>query len=141
MFKRVEKRRQKQKEDEELGIDDEMKDVLGIQDSDSDSDSDLDDSSDEDSESSGSEESAEEEAGHDGKDDDNGEDGSESEAEDATAKDVPEIPPITVAEALENPIYPTTDDGNACIICPQKVLKNKKMVDVHRASNVSQIYI
>ena len=44
MFKRIEKKAKKRKRDEELGLDDEAKQVLGLQDTDSDeseSDSDL----------------------------------------------------------------------------------------------------
>ncbi|KAG1808421.1 uncharacterized protein BJ212DRAFT_1485064 [Suillus subaureus] len=125
MFKRVEKKRKKLEEEEELGIDEDMKEFMGFNDTDSDesasdSDSDSDEHSDADQLQSG-EEDLEEEAG--------------DEMEDVDASD-DEEPPILLSEALRDPIYVVSldPDVRACISCKGKVIKGTQMSTVHKAS-------
>lgn len=61
-------------------------------------------------------------------------DGDEDEDEDT--------PPMSVMAATTNPIYdlpnsPPTQDLRTCILCPGKVLKNSEITRMHLASNVS----
>ncbi|KAJ6624068.1 hypothetical protein B0H10DRAFT_2008374 [Mycena sp. CBHHK59/15] len=124
MFKRVEKRRRKQEEEDELGLDDNMKEVLGMNDTDSDeSDSDSDDSSEE--------EKVEQEQDEEEADVDEDEDEDSSDDEDEGDE-----PPISVEEALKDPVYIVSlqPDVKACIACPGRVLKSAEVVSVHRAS-------
>ena len=132
MFKRVEKRRRKKQEEEELGLDEDMKEVLGIQETDSeesasdtDSDSEGEDGfalGEEDEGLEGADLGAEEEAGSEEEDDEQGED---------------EDPNISVGQALDEPIYVVSvlPDIKSCIVCPGKLLKSAKMVQLHRTSN------
>jgi hypothetical protein len=122
MFKRVEKRRRKKEEEEELGLDEDMKEVLGMQDTDSDesdSDSDSDSASDH---GIGSDAGIEEATEEDG-------DGGDSEAGNHE---------ISVEDALEDPVYLVSlePDRKACIVCPGKLLKHSRMIEVHKTSNV-----
>ena len=136
MLKRVEKRRRKKEEEEKLGLDDDMKDILGLQDTDSDeSDSDSD---------RGSEGSS-----GDGSEGDEGEDvGSEDEEANARRPILEESEEetvnlegtaISIREALHDPIFIVSvqPDIQACIVCPRKLLKNTKMTAVHRSSKAS----
>ncbi|KAG2365584.1 hypothetical protein BDR07DRAFT_632140 [Suillus spraguei] len=123
MFKRIEKKRKKLEEEEELGIDEDMKEFMGFDDTDSDesaSDSDRssDDHSDADQLQSGEEDL--EEAG----------DESLEEMEDD------EEPPISISEALRDPIYVVSLDPDirACILCKGKIIKSTQMSTVHKAS-------
>ena len=130
MFKRVEKRRRKKEEEEELGLDEDMKEVLGMQDTDSDeSNSDSDDSDESDAEIEGANDGSEIEGGEEGEEEDESDGDDQSEAEN---------PEISVQDALEDPIYLVSldPDVKACIVCPGKLLKNKKMIDVHMTSGV-----
>ncbi|KAG9119053.1 hypothetical protein FRC07_006119 [Ceratobasidium sp. 392] len=45
-------------------------------------------------------------------------------------------PPMTIAQALSDPLYSirTSSDAKACIVCPGKELKHGQMVSVHAAS-------
>ncbi|KAJ6532067.1 hypothetical protein B0H19DRAFT_1384269 [Mycena capillaripes] len=130
MFKRVEKRRRKQEEEEELGLDEDTKDVLGLNDTDSDeSDSDSDDDSE--SEAEGAEDGGANEEGEaeDDDDEDSSEDGDDAEE-----------PPISVEEALRDPVYVVSlePDVKACIVCPGKLLKNSEVLTLHRASKAHE---
>lgn len=127
MFKRVEKRRRRKEEEEELGLDEGMKEVLGMQDTDSD-ESDSDSDSDSDSEKGFD---AGTEAG------DEEDDGSEEEGEGGEGKEMGGSE-LSVEDALEDPVYLKSLDPDikACIVCPGKVLKHPKMIDVHKASSV-----
>lgn len=119
MFKRVDKRRRKKEEEEKLGLDEEVKSILGIQDTDS-----------EESESeSGSDEDEEEASAAGGEMDSEDEEEGEGEEE--------EDPSITVSQALKDPLYIVSilPDIKACIVCPGKLLKSVKMVRLHRTSN------
>ncbi|KAJ7808189.1 hypothetical protein B0H14DRAFT_2609107 [Mycena olivaceomarginata] len=116
MFKRVDKRRKRQEEEEELGLDEDMKEVLGLNDTDSDeSDSDND-----------SESWDEIEGGRRDEEDD------EDSSDDSDAEE----PPISVEEALRDPVYVVSiePDVKACITCPGKLLKNAEILRLHRAS-------
>ncbi|KAF8206143.1 hypothetical protein K438DRAFT_1816652 [Mycena galopus ATCC 62051] len=129
MFKRVDKRRRKQEEEEELGLDENTREILGLNDTDSEeSDSDSDDS--DDSEAVAAEDGADDDAGEEA---DEGEDSSDDE-EDA------EEPPISVQEALRDPIYVVSiePDVKACITCPGKLLKNAEILKLHRASKAHE---
>lgn len=127
MFKRVEKRRRKKEEEEELGLDDDMKDVLGMQDTDSDESN---------SESEDSDSEAGDEVGSNAGSGAEGEDGEESEEEEDESE--AENPEISVQDALDDPVYLVSldPDVKACIVCPGKLLKNAKMIDVHMISGV-----
>ena len=122
--------------EEELGIDADMKEVLGMQDTDSeesDSDSDSDASSDA---GSGSDEEGfmDEDIG-DVEEDAESESGEIQDAEDA--EDADEDPFISVASALEDPIYVVSiqPEVKSCIVCPGKLLKNPEMTKTHITSN------
>ncbi|KAJ7126751.1 hypothetical protein C8R44DRAFT_830370 [Mycena epipterygia] len=117
MFKRVEKRRRKQEEEEELGLDDDMKEVLGINDTDSEESESDSDESESNAEDNAGDAAAEGEA--DGDEDDDDEDDEES-SEDG------EEPPISVQEALRDPVYIVSiqPDVKACIVCPGKLIKS-----------------
>lgn len=168
MFKRVERRQKRKEKEEELGLDEEMKEVMGLQDTDSsESDSNSDDNSDSDSEAPGEEgdatskpvkregslkrkrgaESDEEEGseedddegeevGLDGEVDEDGEEGEEEEEEDGTDED--DEPLMSISAALQNPLHVVSLDPEirTCVVCPGKLLKNAKMIEVHMASNV-----
>jgi len=125
MFKRVDKRRRKKEEEEKLGLDEEVKEILGIHDTDSeesDSDSDSDDGEED-------EEEEEEESVADDEEMNFGEEDEDDEEE--------EDPSITVSQALKDPLYVVSvlPDIKACIVCPGKLLKSIRMVQLHRTSN------
>jgi len=126
MFKRVEKRHRKKVEEEELGLDEDMKEILGMHDTDS-----------EESES-GSEQSS-------GGDIDEGQDGLPNEEDfgqsESDDEDVAKQPVITVQEALRDPIYLASlqPDIKACIVCPGKLFKTVKMVELHRLSKACML--
>ncbi|KAF5327198.1 hypothetical protein D9619_004705 [Psilocybe cf. subviscida] len=137
MFKRVEKRRMKREEEEALGLDEDMKEILGMHDTDSEeSASDSDDSDDE---KDGVEEDDGEGSGLDMLEDgDEGEDeeGSEEEGEE-------EDPDVSVKQALEEPIYVVSvmPEVKACIICPGKVLKGVKMAHERRVKQFKALAV
>ncbi|KIM84341.1 hypothetical protein PILCRDRAFT_818689 [Piloderma croceum F 1598] len=122
MFKRVEKRRRKKEEEEELGLDDDMKEVLGMQDTDSDESDSGSDSEESDTWIEKAESEANEEEKMDG--------------ESSDGKDIE----LSVEDALEDPVYLASLelDTKACIVCPGKVLKHPKMIEVHKASGAHQ---
>lgn len=122
MFKRIEKRRRKREEEEELGLDEDTKDLLGLHDTDS-AESDT-----------GSESDMDPQAN----DDVEGEEVVEGEDE-SELGDGDEESPISVEEALKDPVYlislePTL---HGCILCKSKVIKNAQMATAHRDSAVS----
>lgn len=138
MFKRVQKRQRKQEEEEELGLDSEMKEVLGLHDTDSEeSDSSSDD------ESSGSEGKAE---GEEGATSAEGHEGGMSDVESDGRTEATEeedgFPLMSVTEAVSDPLYLVSMDPEvrACILCTGKLLKNPRMADVHKSSKVSTLY-
>ncbi|KAG7451269.1 uncharacterized protein BT62DRAFT_926928 [Guyanagaster necrorhizus] len=111
MFKRVDRRLKRKAEDDALGIDDELKQALGIPHNDS-------DDSDSSSDSSEDEAHAEDEDGV-----------VEDEGDDTEVK-------MTIAQVLENPIYnsPTDIDMTACFVCPAKRFKGPSMIQIHLCS-------
>lgn len=145
MFKRVEKRRKKQEEDEELGLDGEMKELMGLQDTDSDeSDSSSEGgSSDDEAGSEVAEESGDEEIDEDqleiGDKEDEQSEGDDAESDEESEGD--DQPPLTITEALANPVYVVSLDPEvkACVVCPGKLLKNLTMAEVHKASQVRTV--
>jgi len=129
MFKRIDKKRKKREEEEELGLDQEMKEIMGLNDTDSEeSGSESDSSSDRDSDAEHLDEEDMEDAGEGSGDDD---------AEDVDASEDDE-PPISLSEALRDPIYVVSldPDVRACILCKGKVIKGTPMSQVHKTSTV-----
>ena len=144
MFKRIEKKAKKRKRDEELGLDDEAKQVLGLQDTDSDeseSDSDLGSDSGDGEDGSDSDSGSEAEMLTEwlGEDNDSGDELRSDEEGLDSEDEFEDDPPLSLGEATNDPIYQTSEDYDmqACIVCPQKALKNPKMVEVHLQSTVS----
>lgn len=131
MFKRANKHLKRKQEEEELGIDGDVKAVLGLNDTDSDESE---------SDSDSSDDSSEDEAADD--DEQASESGNasseEDEAEGVEAEKQEEAPLMSVQEALTDPIYelPRRAGVKACIICPSRVLKTPKMVETHLNSGV-----
>ncbi|KAJ8692968.1 hypothetical protein PTI98_010227 [Pleurotus ostreatus] len=140
MLKRIQKRIQKKEKEAELGLDDDTKEILGFNDTDSDeSDSSGVDSEDEDSDDEELSKLLEEPVVGD-RDEGPIEADEESEADwDAGAEsDTDEISKVTVQEALNDPIYVSSLDAGAgewqCVVCPGKIFKGSKMIDAHRES-------
>lgn len=122
MFKRVERKRKRREEETELGLD---QDTRGLDDTDS-------DESDSDSEHENT-------VQFDDSDADVGEDGRDQEEEVASEdEDVNEDPPISVAEALKDPIYLISLDPavHGCVICKGKLIKNAGMAIAHKNAKV-----
>ena len=138
MFKRVEKKLARKKEEEELGITEEIKDAIGI--------NDLDSSSDEsEASSSGSSpkiSSKRKRLLDDDDELDTSSDGRGSGAldgsEDDDDDDYEAGGQMTIEEALHNPLFIISiqPDIRGCIVCPHKLLKNDTMVSVHTKSQV-----
>lgn len=154
MFKRITKKVKRKERDEELGLDEEAKQVLGLQDTDSDeseTDSEVNSDLGSDSDSDASLDSGFD-AGSDAgmKTEWLGAEGYGSEEDEGSDDDSLDLdfddddePPMTLVEATKKPIYLTESDPDmhACIVCPKKVLKNQKMVDVHLQSSVRSIWL
>ncbi|KAK0223247.1 hypothetical protein IW262DRAFT_1365529 [Armillaria fumosa] len=116
MFKRVDRRLKRRAEDEALGIDGELKQALGIPDTDSD-------------ESDSSSDSAEDEAQAEEEEEEEDVGGIEDEDDGAEVR-------MTVAQVLENPLYisPQDSDMTACFVCPTKLFKGPSMIQIHLRS-------
>ena len=148
MFKHARRRIEKSEQERELGLTPEIKEDLGLNDTESESDSDTSDPrvSLSDSESSGSERPSrkrkrplddgegESDAGESDDGDHASEDQEEDSESDADAKSADGGP--TVSEALNNPLFFVSDDQQACAVCPGKRLKNRHMADLHTAATV-----
>ena len=144
MFKRVEKKLAKKKKDEELGFSEEIKEAIGLIDSDSD------DSSSDESEASSSTSNLqvpskrkqllddELDAGSDANSEGKGS-GAADDSEDY--EDEPGVQ-MSVEEALHDPLYIISiqPDIRGCIICPRKLLKNNTMASVHMKSQVCHFH-
>lgn len=138
MFKRIQKKQKKAELEEELGLDDDVKQTLGLGMHDTDTDE------------SESESDSESEFGEDiagdlgiGVDGGAGEDseGVEEDAEEDEEENGLELegtPPMTLDVALRSPIYSISLDSDVrtCLVCARKLLKNSKMVEVHLKSGV-----
>lgn len=140
MFKRVEKRLKRREEEIKLGIDDDMRDVLGLNDTDSEeSESDSGLSNDAfDGEDEGSEDEGEgDEAwgGIGGSELGDASEEDEEEEEEAGPRHIA-FPVITAQQALDDPIYahPTQDNAHLCSICPGRTLISTQTISQHRAS-------
>lgn len=132
MFKRVEKRLKRREEEIKLGIDDETRDVLGLNDTDSEeseSDSGLSLEDENDLESS----EDESEGGGElwGGIQDDGDEEEEDEGPQQIA-----FPIFTVQQALDDSIFahPTQDNAHLCSICPGKTLISAQSISQHLAS-------
>lgn len=151
MFKRVEKRRRKLEKEEKLGLTEEMKEVLGMHDTDSDeSESESDEGSL--GEGSGTEDEGnavmqdvevDEEALNvvaEGEgDEDEDEDEGENEGDEDAEEEDHQRPPLSVTEAIADPIYSLSTKSflKACAVCPAKRFRDEKFIEEHRNSKVS----
>ncbi|KAH7341490.1 hypothetical protein B0J17DRAFT_262532 [Rhizoctonia solani] len=155
MYKRINKRIRKKEKEEALGLDDETKDMLGIPETDSDES----DSSDEEQSDNGSEESdvegetkplgariqrRPEQLSESGRSDVESLSGIEDSEEEGDGEEMDEDadgdedePPMTILEALQNPLYSIQKGSELqrCILCPGKELKHAKMASVHVESS------
>ena len=135
MFKRVEKRRRKQEKEEELGLTGEMKEVLGMHDTDSDES----DSSSGDSSDSGGSDDEGAVAPHGVEDEQVDDEIDEEDDEEESGDELSHsIPQMSVTETMQDPVYifSTDPDVMACALCPGKLLKNTTMADIHKSSKV-----
>ncbi|KZT40022.1 hypothetical protein SISSUDRAFT_1044813 [Sistotremastrum suecicum HHB10207 ss-3] len=137
MFKRVRKRQQRKAKEEELGLDDEAKEVLGLNDTDSD-ESDSSSGKDSDPESGSEAEDSNELPKQDTKASGSSEVDEEenSGSDDESDEDEP-LPGhfVSISTALDNPIYELTTTVSSCVTCPGVLLKNPRMIQVHITSN------
>ncbi|KAI0787852.1 hypothetical protein C8Q74DRAFT_1216402 [Fomes fomentarius] len=135
MFKRVEKRIRKKEKEEELGLDGDMKEMLGMNDTDSDESSAGSDSEDSAGEEARGLPSPEDENVSDAEEDVDGDDAEEEDGEESEEEE-DEGPSMTVSEALRDPLYLISREPEVkcCILCPGKLLKNSTMIEVHLKS-------
>lgn len=137
MFKRVEKKLAKKKKEEELGITEEIKEAIGLNDLDSDSSSDQSEAS----SSSSSPKIAKRKRSSD--DELSVSSDADSEGQGSGISDDEDEPGIqmTVEEALHDPLYIISiqPDIRGCIVCPRKLLKNDPMASVHTKSQVCRV--
>ncbi|KAI9567381.1 hypothetical protein HD554DRAFT_997196 [Boletus coccyginus] len=125
MFKRMERKRKRQEEEEELGLDEDTKEIMGLNDTDSDE-----------SDSGSEQENAQSDDSNPGIDEDRDQKG------DTTSEDdnIDDEPPMSVAEALKDPIYLISLDPTVygCMLCKGRLIKNAAMATVHKNANVHQ---
>ncbi|KAL5486132.1 hypothetical protein ACEPAI_7176 [Sanghuangporus weigelae] len=137
MFKRVTKKQKKREQEEELGLDDDTRQMFGLQDTDSDESSSQSNSESDDELDRGEAEAdiRTEWLAAEGS---SSEDENDSDEEGLDLESIDDDPPISLAEAVKNPIYHISseklNDERACITCPKKLLKNEKMVELHLSS-------
>lgn len=131
MFKRVGKHLKRKQHEDELGLDGEMKEILGFNNTDSDESSSDDDSDDDPSKGDLLEDEEDEDMELDEADGDSDHNAREDEPE------VDERALITVSEALNDPVFIVSlnPDIKECIVCPGKLLKSTVMVEKHKFSN------
>ncbi|KAF9532482.1 hypothetical protein CPB83DRAFT_846862 [Crepidotus variabilis] len=132
MFKRVEKRRRKRQEEDDLSLDDELKEIMGFQDTDSeesDSDSEVE------SGSGASGDELDDKAGNNSELEERSDEGVDEQEEEEA-----EDPEVSVSNALTDPVYIVSVDPDvrACIVCPGKLLKGVNMVQTHRTSKAHE---
>lgn len=121
MFKRVERRRKRRDDEEKLGLDEETRELLGFNETDSD-------------ESETETESGEDnQAGEDLVSVLNGEHDSEGDVDEDEDE---EESPISIEEALKDPVYLISIDPTVygCVLCRGKIIKNADMAAVHKGS-------
>ncbi|KAI6155206.1 hypothetical protein BKA82DRAFT_991906 [Pisolithus tinctorius] len=122
MFKRVERRRKRRGDEEKLGLDEETRELLGFNETDSD------------------ESETETESGEDNQAGDDlvsvlsGEHDSEGDIDEDEDED--EESPISIEEALKDPVYLISIDPTVygCVLCRGKIIKNADMAAVHKGS-------
>jgi len=137
MFKRVEKKLARKKEQEELGITEEIKEAIGINDLDSSSDE-----SEASSSSSSPKFSSKRKRPLDDEEVDASSDGQGSDVSDGPEDDDDDDYEVgvqmTIEEALHNPLFIVSiqPDIRGCVVCPHKLLKNDMMASVHMRSQV-----
>lgn len=135
MFKRVDRRLKRKAEQEELGIDSELKEALGIPDTDSD-ESDSSDDDEESDEDEGEDEGNVEEDEADVEKDIDVDDDEEALSDDGSEDDEYDR---SVADVLANPLYPsaTDPDKTRCSVCPGKTLSSPLKIGEHLKSKAS----
>jgi len=144
MFKRIEKKLARKEKEEGLGLTEEIKEAIGLNDIDSD------DSSSDESEASSSTLTPQIPSKRkkllsdtlDASSDANSEgQGSEASDDEEDDEDGPGAR-MTVEEVLRDPLYIISiqPDIKGCIICPRKLLKNNIMASVHTTSQVCRVY-
>ncbi|KAL5504257.1 hypothetical protein ACEPAH_8331 [Sanghuangporus vaninii] len=137
MFKRVTKKQKKREQEEELGLDDDTRQMFGLQDTDSDESSSQSDSESDD-EPDRSEAEADIRTEWLAAEGSSSEDENDSDEEGLDLESMDDEPPVSLAEAVKHPIYHISSeklkDERACITCPKKLLKNEKMVELHLSS-------
>ncbi|KAF8843723.1 hypothetical protein BDN67DRAFT_963897 [Paxillus ammoniavirescens] len=128
MFKRVDRKRKKREEEEDLGLDEDMKEIMGLHDTDS-------DESDSDSDSEGDSE----DSSPDGVNADGGMEmgmvgGDKDDEMTSEEEGIDEEPPMSVAEALKNPVYLISLDPtvHGCMLCRGKLIKSAGMAAAHK---------
>ncbi|KIY51981.1 hypothetical protein FISHEDRAFT_70218 [Fistulina hepatica ATCC 64428] len=136
MYKRIDRKYKKRQEEEELGLDDDMKEVLGMHDTDSDeSESDGDET---DSNTAGASENEEVDVFEDGEaSGGNANDDEQNSDLDSADTDSNLRSGVSVKDALSNPIHDASDESESqcCLLCPRKVLKGAEMVNLHLKSH------
>ncbi|KZP00501.1 hypothetical protein CALVIDRAFT_533510 [Calocera viscosa TUFC12733] len=131
MYKRIAKRIERHEREDKLGITEEEKEILGLNDTDSDeSDSEESDDQGDDSEASvdGEDNSAELEISlRDAQESDH----EDEEDEIESLGDL--IPPMPIDQALKSPLYDflATAKGQGCVICPGKILASENAANLH----------
>lgn len=121
MFKRVERRRKRRDDEEKLGLDEETRELLGFNETDSDESE------------TGSESGEDNQAGDGLVSVLNGEHDNEGDIDED--EDVEESP-ISIEEALKDPVYLISIDPTVygCVLCKGKIIKNADMAAVHKGS-------
>jgi hypothetical protein len=140
MLKRVEKHLKRKEREDELGLDEETKDILGLNDTDSDES---------DSENDSDEGSDERVILNESEDDDVEVDEAEEGYDAIASEEEPdgeyrdERGLVTISEGLHKPIFIVSLDPDIkeCIVCPGKVLKGPTMVEKHKTSNACTLHL
>lgn len=148
MFKRVRRRIETSEKEHKLGLTAEIKEDLGLDDTDSDSDESMSRSGSESSGSGGPSRKRKRPLEDSDEESDAGESGcrgnvsvgeeeedSESDAGGVDDESSTEGGP-TVEDALNYPLFFVSEDQQACVVCPRKLLKNKHMAELHRGATV-----
>ncbi|KAI0319205.1 hypothetical protein OF83DRAFT_1170405 [Amylostereum chailletii] len=163
MFKRVDRRLRRKEEEEQLGINEEMKEVMGLNDTDSsESESESDSSTDSDSgvgSGSGEQSNSDTPVGgsilkkalgkslkrkrvqvEDAEETDQESADEEPSSEEVEEGEEDEDEGVSIASALREPIHVVSLDPDirACVFCPGKSLKNPRMIEVHESSKHHQ---
>lgn len=122
MFKRVERKRKRREEEEELGLDEDTKEIMGLNDTDSDESD------------SGSEQESIQPDDLDPYIQGDSEDRDQEEDAASEEDGVNDDPPLSVAEALKDPIYLISLDPtvHGCVLCKGKLIKNPGMAITHK---------